>query len=29
MNPEVMIATITGVLILAYLTYTVMRPEKF
>jgi len=29
MNPEVMIATITGVLIMAYLTYTVMRPEKF
>jgi len=29
MNPEVMIAMISGVLILAYLTYTVIRPEKF
>lgn len=29
MSPEVMIAMIVGMLILAYLTYTVMRPENF
>lgn len=29
MNTELLIATVTGVLILAYLTYTVVRPEKF
>jgi|JI10StandDraft_1071094.scaffolds.fasta_scaffold132576_2 hypothetical protein len=29
MNTEVLIAAITGGLILFYLTYTVVRPEKF
>ncbi|MBN8222389.1 MAG: potassium-transporting ATPase subunit F [Spirochaetes bacterium] len=29
MNTEVLIAAIAGVLILGYLTYTVVRPEKF
>ncbi len=29
MNIEVLIAAITGVVILFYLTYTVVRPEKF
>lgn len=29
MNTEVMLAALTGVLLLAYLTYTVIRPEKF
>ncbi|MFO1525330.1 MAG: potassium-transporting ATPase subunit F [Turneriella sp.] len=29
MNTEVMLAGIAGVLILVYLTYTVIRPEKF
>jgi F subunit of K+-transporting ATPase (Potass_KdpF) len=29
MNTEVLIAAITGGVILLYLTYTVVRPEKF
>ncbi len=29
MNTELWIAAITGVLLLVYLTYTVVRPEKF
>lgn len=29
MNAELLTATVTGVLILAYLAYTVLRPEKF
>ncbi|GEM_PF-4391985 len=29
MNAEVLIAAILGGLILVYLTYTVVRPEKF
>lgn len=29
MNTELLIAAITGVFILGYLTYTVVRPEKF
>lgn len=29
MNTELLIAAIIGVLLLGYLTYTVVRPEKF
>ena len=29
MTTEVLMAAIAGVLILGYLTYTVVRPEKF
>ncbi len=29
MSTELLIAAITGVFILGYLTYTVVRPEKF
>jgi len=29
MNTEVIIAAIAGILVLGYLTYTVVRPEKF
>ena len=29
MSPETLIAGVTGVLLLGYLLYTMLRPEKF
>ncbi|MBX3721849.1 MAG: potassium-transporting ATPase subunit F [Turneriella sp.] len=29
MNSEVIIAAVAGIFVLGYLTYTVVRPEKF